>query len=150
MIQPAGDPRRWGAQARGAVIASDAVRRVLSLLFLASACATPPARLTGRWVFLAAGSPVAVGQANTPSMGGPVQLLPGSPAAGACLPPEEYTRAFGQACQHEPEGGPPGDDLGVRWFCQGALTVRVRFERCPNPGRLRVVELAVATVDPTR
>ncbi|MFO0628029.1 MAG: hypothetical protein U0325_20810 [Polyangiales bacterium] len=126
------------------------MRRVLWVLLFTAACAPPPARLTGRWVFLASGTPVAVGQANTPSMGGPVQLLPGSPAAGACLPPAEYDRAFGPTCPHEPEGGPPGTDEGVRWYCQGNLAVRARFERCPNPGRLRVVELAVATVDPTR
>lgn len=120
------------------------------LLALASACSTPPARLTGRWVFLASGAPVAVGQANAPAMGGPIALLPGSPAAGACLPHAEYDAAFGRACPHEPEGGPPGADADVRWYCQGALTVRVRFERCQNPQRVRVVELAVATVDPNR
>jgi len=126
------------------------VRSLLLLLALTAACATPPARLTGRWVFLASGNPVAVGQANTPSMGGPIALLPGSPAAGACLPYAEYDAAFGRACPHEPEGGPPGADADVRWYCQGALTVRVRFERCQNPQRVRVVELAVATVDPNR
>lgn len=126
------------------------MRSLIPLLVLASACSTPPARLTGRWVFLASGAPVAVGQANTPSMGGPVTLLPGSPAAGACLPPAEYESAFGRACPHESEGGPPGSDEDVRWYCNGPLTVRVRFERCQNRQRLRVAELAVATVDPNR
>lgn len=126
------------------------MRRVIGLLVTVAACSTPPARLTGRWVFLASGSPVAVGQANTPSMGGPVGLLPGSPAAGACLPLADYDRAFGAQCPHESEGGPPGSDEGVRWYCHGPVTVRARFERCQNPQRLRVVELAVATVDPTR
>lgn len=127
--------------------------RSLSLLLALgslAACATPPARLTGRWVFLAAGAPVAVGQANTPSMGGPVALLPGSPAAGACLPMPEYDAAFGPACPHESEGGPAGADADVRWYCHGALTVRVRYGRCERRDRLRVVELAVATVDPNR
>ena len=41
----------------------------------------------------------------------------------------------------------PGSDVDVRWYCHGNLAVRVRLERCPNPARLRVVELAVATFD---
>lgn len=126
------------------------VRRVLWFLFLAAGCATPPASLTGRWVFLAAGAPLAIGQVNTPRLGGPIELIPGSPAAGACLPIADYDRAFGQSCAHEPEGGPPGSEEGVRWFCRGPLVARVRLERCQNPQRFRVVELALATVDPTR
>ena len=136
-------------RSRGSV--TSAVRRIVPLLVASAvACAPPPARLTGRWVFLASGAPVAIGQANSPSMGGPINLLPGSPAAGACLPPAEYEAAFGRTCPHESEGAAPGSEEGVRWYCQGALTVRVRYERCQNPQRLRVVELAVATVDPTR
>jgi hypothetical protein len=104
--------------------------------------------LSGRWVFLASGAPLSVGQANTPSAGGPIQLLPGSPAAGACLPLSEYVSAFGPSCEHEPEGGPPGSEQGVRWYCHGQLTVRVRFEACPNPERFRVIEMAVSTVEP--
>ena len=79
------------------------------MLFTA-ACAPPPARLTGRWVFLASGSPVAVGQANTPSMGGPVQLLPGSPAAGACL----GGICLDLACTNGPTLGPSSGFTGVR------------------------------------
>lgn len=91
-----------------------------------------------------------MGQANAPAMGGPIGLLPGSPAAGACLPMSEYDTAFGRACAHEPEEGPPGSDADVRYYCRGELTVRVRFERCQNRERLRVAELAVATMDPNR
>lgn len=126
------------------------MQRVICLLVSVAACTPPPARLTGRWVFLASGAPVAVGQANTPSMGGPIGLLPGSPAAGACLPMVEYERAFGRTCPHEPEGAAPGSEDGVRWYCHGQLTVRARFERCQNPQRYKVIELAVATVEPTQ
>jgi hypothetical protein len=109
------------------------------------ACQAAPARLAGRWVLLSGGAPVAVGQADAPEAGGPLRLVPGSPAAGACLAAQEYVQMFGPVCPHDPEGGPPGSDVDVRWYCQGQLAVRVRLERCPNAARLRVVELAVAT-----
>lgn len=115
------------------------------------ACSPPPARLTGRWIFLASASaPIAVGQTEGPVAGGPMRLVPGSPAAGACLPPEEYDRMFGEVCPHEPENGPPGSDGDVRWYCHGNLTVRVRLERCERAGRFRVNEVAVASVPLSR
>ena len=111
------------------------------------ACQAAPARLAGRWVLLSGNAPVAVGQADAPEAGGPLRLVPGSPAAGACLGAEEYVQMFGPVCPHEPEVGPPGSDVDVRWYCHGHLAVRVRLERCPHPGRFRVVELAVATAE---
>ena len=115
------------------------------LCFGAVACQAPTARLSGRWVYLSGNAPVAVGQAEGPAAGGPMRLVPGSPAAGACLGAEEYVQMFGPVCAHEPEAGPPGSDVDVRWYCHGHLAVRVRLERCPQAGRFRVAELAVAT-----
>ncbi len=109
------------------------------------ACQAAPARISGRWVMLTGNAPIAVGQSDLPEGGGPLRLVPGSPAAGACFGPEEFVQMFGPVCPHEPEQGPPGSDVDVRWYCQGQLAVRVRLERCPTAGRLRVAELAVAT-----
>ena len=109
---------------------------------------TSTGHLTGRWVFLTSGSPIAVGQADQPTMGGPLHLLPGSAAAGSCLPPAEYDRYFGATCPHETEGDAPGTDAIVHWYCHGSLTVRVRFDHCERADRLRVVEIAVSTVEP--
>jgi hypothetical protein len=122
--------------------------RALTLWFvcLLVAC-SQPARLTGRWVYLVSGAPVAVGQADQPAMGGPLHLIPGSPAPGACLPASEYDRAFGESCPHEAEGATPGAETLVRWYCHGKLTVRVRFEQCERRDRLRVTELAISTLD---
>jgi len=121
---------------------------LLSVTVLAAltttACAST-ARLTGRWVFLSGGEHIAVGQSDQPMGGGPLHLVPGSPAAGACLPAEDYETAFGGTCEHEPEGDAPGVDTYVRWYCSGALTVRVRLEPCERRDRLRVAEIAVAT-----
>ena len=119
---------------------------VAAVMVGAVACQAP-ARVSGRWVFLASGTPIAVGQADQPEGGGPLRLVPGSPAAGACMGPEEYVQMFGPVCEHEPEAGPPGSDADVRWYCHGAVAVRVRLERCPQPNRLRVIELAVSTAD---
>lgn len=118
---------------------------LLSLLLVA-ACASP-ARITGRWVLLTSGAPVAVGQADQPVHGGPLHLIPGSPAPGACLPAADYDRAFGETCPHESEGDAPGSDASVRWYCHGRLTVRVRFEPCERRDRLRVAEIAVSTLE---
>ncbi len=123
-------------------------RACVALWVAASLGCQTPARVSGRWVFLASGAPLAVGQADLPEAGGPLRLVPGSPAAGACMGPEEYVQMFGPVCEHEPETGPPGSDADVRWYCQGRLAVRVRLERCPQPNRLRVVELAVTTAEP--
>lgn len=109
------------------------------------ACTVPPARLSGRWVLLTGNAPIAVGQSDRPEGGGPLRLVPGSPAAGACFGAEELVQMFGPVCQHEPEQGPPGSDVDVRWYCHGHLAVRLRLERCPAAGRLRVAEMAVAT-----
>ena len=48
---------------------------VFAVLLGLSACA-PVATLSGRWVFLAEGEHIAVGQSNQPSNGGPIHLLP--------------------------------------------------------------------------
>ncbi len=120
----------------------------LALVVLTAAACAAPTHLTGRWVFLTSGAPIAVGQADQPAQGGPLHLLPGSPAAGSCLPPAEYDSYFGPSCPHESEGDAPGVDATVRWYCHGSVTVRVRFEHCERPDRLRVVELAVSTVEP--
>jgi hypothetical protein len=119
---------------------------VVGLGALASGCGGP-ARLAGRWVYLTNGGdhPVAVGQADQPSGGGPLHLVPGSPAAGACMTAEEYDRTFGGICEHEPEGDAPGADANVRWYCGGDLVVRVRLEPCERRDRFRVAEVAVAT-----
>lgn len=127
---------------------STALRLVLPLALSVAACSTPPARLAGRWVFLAQGDAIAVGQADIPEAGGPLHLVPGSPAAGACLTPEEFATYFGPTCPHEGEGGGPGAEADVRWYCHGPVTVRVRYARCENRGRVRVAELAVSTVGP--
>ncbi len=119
---------------------------LLPLLALA-ACASP-ARLTGRHVFLVSGAPVAIGQADQPENGGPLHLIPGSPAPGACLPAADYDRMFGETCTHESEGAAPGSDANVRWYCHGRVTVRVRLEACERRDRLRVAEIAVSTLDP--
>lgn len=113
--------------------------------FLALAACSSPARLTGRWVFLTAGAPVAVGQSDQPERGGPLHLIPGSPAPGACLPAADYDRAFGETCPHESEGA--NIDATVRWYCHGRLTVRVRLEPCERRDRLRVAEIAVSTLE---
>jgi hypothetical protein len=124
---------------------------------LAVACQAP-ARISSRWVFLASGANngIAVGPADVPVRGGPLSLAPGSPAAGTCLPAQDYDRAFGPLCEHEPEGdtGAAANAVdsttgpGVRWFCRGDLAVRVVLEQCPDGHRLRVSQLAVATVYP--
>lgn len=119
----------------------------LGVLAAGAAACQAPARLAGRWVLLGS-APVAVGQADAPSGGGPLRLVPGSPAAGACLAAEEYAQMFGPVCAHEPEGPPPGSEADVRWYCHGHLAVRVRFERCPSAERFRVAEFAVATANP--
>lgn len=124
----------------------------LALLFapclLALGCAAP-ARLSGRYVYLTNRSdehPVAVGQSDMPQAGGPLHLVPGSPAAGACMPAEEYEQMFGGTCEHESEGDVPGADANVRWYCGGSIAVRVRLEPCEeHRDRFRVTELAVAT-----
>lgn len=119
-------------------------RSVLCGLLVLAGC-SPVGTLSGRYVFLAEGETIAVGQANTPAGGGPVHLLPGSPAAGACLPSDEYDRMFGERCEHEPEGGSEANMAYVRWYCGGAVAVRVRLEPCEQRDRLRVAEVAVAT-----
>lgn len=118
---------------------------VLALGMTAMACSAAPARVSGRWVMLTGNAPIAIGQADLPEGGAPLRLVPGSPAAGACFGAEEFTQMFGPVCPHEAESGPPGSDTDVRWYCHGSLAVRVRLERCPAAGRLRVAELAVAT-----
>lgn len=120
--------------------------RFLPLLLAVAACSSP-ARITGRWIFLASGTPVAVGQSDQPSRGGPLHLIPGSPAPGACLPAADYDRAFGETCPHESEGEGVSVDSTVRWYCHGRLTVRVRLEPCERRDRLRVAELAVSTLE---
>lgn len=97
-------------------------------------------------MFLTTGAPVAVGQSDQPTRGGPLHLIPGSPAPGACLPPADYDRAFGETCAHESEGDGPLDS-NVRWYCHGRLTVRVRLEPCERRDRLRVAEIAVSTLE---
>jgi len=62
------------------------------------------------------------------------------------MAPEEVDSAFGPSCAHAPEGASPGAEALVRWYCRDDLTVRVRFEACPTPGRVRPVEVAVATL----
>ena len=115
---------------------------------LAIGCAAP-ARLSGRFVYLTNRSdehPVAVGQSDMPQAGGPLHLVPGSPAAGACMPAEEYEQMFGGTCDHESEGDAPGADANVRWYCGGSIAIRVRLEPCEeHRDRFRVTELAVAT-----
>ncbi len=98
-------------------------------------------------MFLTTGAPVAVGQCDQPAQGGPLHLIPGSPAPGACLPAADYDRAFGETCPHESEGASPGIDSTVRWYCHGRLTVRVRLEACERRDRLRVAEIAVSTLE---
>lgn len=110
----------------------------------ATACA-PVATLSGRWVFLAEREAIAVGQADQPVGGGPLHLLPGSPAGGACLSEGEYDSAFGERCEHEPEGASPEAEKLVRWYCGGKMALRVRFDRCEQPDRFKVAEIAVAT-----
>jgi hypothetical protein len=127
--------------------------RVHKLFLAAGAClaigCSAPARLAGRWVFLTHTSdehPVAVGQSDVPRAGGPLHLVPGSAAAGACLPAEEYEQMFGATCEHESEGDAPGAESYVRWYCGGDLVVRARMEPCEERrDRFRVVEIAVAT-----
>jgi hypothetical protein len=117
----------------------------IALLVTGSTACTSTARLSGRWVLLTGNTGIAVGQSDQPSGGGPLHLVPGSAAPGACLPSEEYERAFGGTCPHEPEGDAPGIEDRVRWYCHGDLAVRVRLEPCERRDRLRVVEIAVAT-----
>ena len=117
----------------------------LGALALALPACTSTARLTGRWVLLTSETGIAVGQADRPNAGGPLHLVPGSPAPGVCLPPEELERSFGPTCAHEPEGESPAVEARVRWYCHGDLAVRVRVEPCERRERVRVVELAVAT-----
>ena len=116
----------------------------LASLIALAGCA-PTARLTGRWILLTSGDAIAVGQSDQPSNGGPMHLLPGSPAAGACMSAEELDEAFGARCDHEPEGDAPGVEERVRWYCGGSVSVRVRLEPCERRERVRVVEVAVAT-----
>ncbi len=127
-------------------MASRAVLGASVALALALGCASKPARLAGRWVYLADAHGIAVGPADTPAGGAPLRLTPGSAAAGGCLSPEEVDSAFGPSCRHEPEGGSATAEALVRWYCRDDLTVRVRFEACPMAGRVRPVELAVATL----
>jgi hypothetical protein len=71
--------------------------------------------------------------------------VPGSPAAGASLPAEEYEQMFGGTCEHESEGDASAEAY-VRWYCGGDIAVRVRMEPCEeHRDRFRVVELGVAT-----
>jgi hypothetical protein len=118
--------------------------RPLLVALVLTGCA-PTARLTGRWIFLTGGDAIAIGQSDQPMGGGPMHLVPGSPAAGACLTTEELDGSFGPRCPHEPEGEAPGIEERVRWYCGGSVAVRVRLEPCERRGRVRVVELAVAT-----
>lgn len=119
----------------------------VAVFFTVFGCSRPPAQLAGRWVFLAQGDDIAVGQADIPEGGGPLHLVPGSPAAGACLSPAEFEQSFGPTCEHETEGGSPSAEAYVRWYCHGPVTVRVRFARCERAGQIRVAEVAVATVN---
>lgn len=116
-----------------------------SLVALSLVGCASPARIAGRWVLLTSGESIAVGQADQPSAGGPLHLLPGSPAAGACLPEAELETYFGASISHESEGDAPGADAYVRWYGSGDVAVRVRLDRCDRADRLRVVEIAIAT-----
>lgn len=123
---------------------------LLVLAALAFGCASRPAQLTGRWVYLAGGNGIAVGPADVPEGGAPLRLTPGSAAAGGCMPVEEVDSAFGPSCANVAEQASPGAAALVRWYCRDDLTVRVRFERCPQQGRVRPVEIAVATLPAAR
>ena len=99
---------------------------LLSILALAAVGCAAPARLSGRFVYLTNASddhPVAVGQSDQPQAGGPLHLVPGSPAAGACLPAEEDEQMFGETCEHESEGDAPGADAYVRCATSGELVL---------------------------